>query len=122
MSYSTLEDLRQRYSGSIWLRSEITYLEGPLRNSFDPPDIQARMPQRFRVTVTTPSGKHYAVETYGEVGRVYFDTGQKLLIFQTIFGEQLADFAVVTDRVQQKSVQLENRKTLSGVQSLGVES
>lgn len=95
----SFEELRRRYADSIWLRSETTEISGPIRNNFDPPDLQAIRPQQYRVTITTASGKHYSVETCGEVSYALFDTGQRLIIFCTVFGDSLAEFAVVTERV-----------------------
>lgn len=100
------EALRERYTDSIWLRSEITYIIGPIRNNFDsyidPHDRSSLLSPRsdqFKVTLTTASSKHYSITTYGEVSVAMFDTGENLLIFQTIFGDSLANFAVVTPSI-----------------------
>lgn len=109
----TYDELRERYADSIWLRSEITHVRGPLRNSFDPPHephpFLLPEPDRYEVTLTTASGKGHSVETFGRVDVALFSTGEHLLIFRTIFGEALADFAVVTQRVVQNDGVSDNR-------------
>lgn len=57
---NSYDELRERYANSIWLRSEVTELHGPLRNDFDPPDDPCTVmassgflpePSRFRVVL-----------------------------------------------------------------------
>lgn len=116
---SDFDAIRRRYANSLWLRSELTIWEGPLRNSFDPEDVQAAAPQEYRITLTTRGGRqHDVIVSGGAVDLVHWEGGQFLLVFPAYLGDSLMDFAVVTPAVERRRCAVDERRRIESAEAL----
>lgn len=111
----TLEDLKDLYKDSLWLKSELTYIEmiDAAEHFFNRIDrSRARQlgfiqtPPEALVTVHSRSATPYRVETIGGLSFVVWPNQSEpatLVLFSTIFYDSLVPFAVLSENVEYTS-------------------